>query len=334
MVEEMKKQCLDRFMAYRAGGKQKAEEEARKAGAQMVEESLDKLVEEKQMTYTRLQEENERLGKQILAKDLELEKLKVQEKMMREHIEELEIKCQGRRDTRKATDARTAAESFRAQFEEAFGEMTIEEVRHKLEVSVGRCLEQFERVENRNQDRMREQAVHYEQKCRRMEEKITDLQERESNLVTTLKTVKINKQISEVEINELWKDQQRLVALQKLILSLYNDWYAERSEGEKRLMKCTGNLAENYSYEEMLRYVFEHKRRYSTDDKLNEFLFKVLRGVQKIKREIAPDQCNDKLDALAALEQVEKWVKLKAGQGKKHLRKKTLIRAEQESYLD
>ena len=43
----MKKQCLDRFIANRAGKQQKVEEDIRKVGSQMVEEGIDKLIEDK-----------------------------------------------------------------------------------------------------------------------------------------------------------------------------------------------------------------------------------------------------------------------------------------------
>lgn len=42
----------------------------------------------------------------------------------------------------------------------------------------------------------------------------------------------------------------------------------------------------------MVKYVVEYNRKFSTDQKLNEFLFKVLRGIQKLRRTIYPDQCN------------------------------------------
>jgi hypothetical protein len=69
-------------------------------------------------------------------------------------------------------------------------------------------------------------------------------------------------------------------------------------------MKCLGNLTENYSYEDMLKYIVDYGKKYCTNEKLNDFLFKVLRGVQKIKRVLWPDQCNEKLDALATMEKI------------------------------
>ena len=106
----------------------------------MVEENIDQLIEEKQYTYNQLQQQNEQLKKEILVKDLEIEQLRTREKLIKEHVEELSEKCEGRKERRKTTENKTAAETFRLTFEEAFGSMTIEEVKHKLEVSVSKCL--------------------------------------------------------------------------------------------------------------------------------------------------------------------------------------------------
>lgn len=57
-------------------------------------------------------------------------------------------------------------------------------------------------------------------------------------------------------------------------------------------MRVFGNLQENYSYDSMLKYIVDYGKKYSTNEKLNDHLFKVLRGVQKIKRVIYPEQCN------------------------------------------
>ncbi len=101
--------------------------------------------------------------------------------------------------------------------------------------------------------------------------------------------------------------------LQKLILALYTQWHSDRGDGEKNLLKMVGCLNENYSYEEMVKYVVEYNRKFSTDQKLNDYLYKVLRGIQKLRRTIYPDQCNEKLDPLATLERIEKWIKLRVG---------------------
>lgn len=39
--------------------------------------------------------------------------------------------------------------------------MSVEEVKRQLEFSVGKCLEQFDRVENKNQVRMKDQEKNY-----------------------------------------------------------------------------------------------------------------------------------------------------------------------------
>ena len=43
--------------------------------------------------------------------------------------------------------------------------MSVEEVKRKLEFSVDKCLEQFDRVENRNQIAMKEKERSFEVKC-------------------------------------------------------------------------------------------------------------------------------------------------------------------------
>lgn len=79
---------------------------------------------------------------------------------MKEYIRELEEKCQGRQESKRATvnsHSRNPSESLEERFNEAFGGMTVEEVKRQLEFSVGKCLEQFDRVENKNQVRMKDQ---------------------------------------------------------------------------------------------------------------------------------------------------------------------------------
>jgi hypothetical protein len=61
----------------------------------------------------------------------------------------------------------------------------------------------------------------------------------------------------------------------------------------------------------MVRYIVDHGKKYSTNEKLNDYLFKVLRGIQKLRRTIYPEQCNEKLDPLATLERLEKWMKMR-----------------------
>lgn len=99
--------------------------------------------------------------------------------------------------------------------------------------------------------------------------------------------------------------------LQRLILSLFTDWHSQRGENEKKVLKTIGCLNENYSYEEMIRCIGQYERTYSTDDKLNDYLFKVLGGVQKLKRTIYPDLCVGKLDPISTLDKIEKWIKMR-----------------------
>lgn len=61
----------------------------------------------------------------------------------------------------------------------------------------------------------------------------------------------------------------------------------------------------------MVRYIVDHGKKYSTNEKLNDYLFKVLRGIQKLRRTIYPEQCNEKLDPLVTLERLEKWMKMR-----------------------
>lgn len=76
-----------------------------------------------------------------------------------------------------------------------------------------------------------------------MEEKIKILEKRENELINNIKNIKINKEISEIEINGLMKAKEQLEQIQKLIVSIYNSWYADRTESEKKLLKCSGNLS-------------------------------------------------------------------------------------------
>ena len=46
----------------------------------------------------------------------------------------------------------------------------------------------------------------------------------------------------------------------------------------------------------------------STNDKLNDYILKILRGIQKIRRMIFPMQSNEKLDPFLVLDKIEGWV--------------------------
>jgi len=54
------------------------------------------------------------------------------------------------------------------------------------------------------------------------------------------------------------------------------------------MLRVQGGLSENYSYEEMVKYIVDHGKKYSTNEKLNDYMFKVLRGIQKLRRTIYP----------------------------------------------
>jgi hypothetical protein len=45
----------------------------------------------------------------------------------------------------------------------------------------------------------------------------------------------------------------------------------------------------------MIEYIVYYKDKLSTNDKLNDYILKILRGIQKIRRIIFPLQSNDKL---------------------------------------
>jgi hypothetical protein len=55
------------------------------------------------MEFTHLKEEKASLEKLILTKTLEIESLKTRENSMKDYIRELEEKCQGKQESRRAT---------------------------------------------------------------------------------------------------------------------------------------------------------------------------------------------------------------------------------------
>ena len=48
----------------------------------------------------------------------------------------------------------------------------------------------------------------------------------------------------------------------------------------------------HYQYEDMLEYIVEFDKKFSTDGKVNEYLIKVLRGIQRIRKILFPKQNN------------------------------------------
>jgi len=57
----------------------------------------------------------------------------------------------------------------------------------------------------------------------------------------------------------------------------------------------------------MLQYIVFYDEKISTNDKLNDYILKVLRGIQKIRRMIFPMQSNERIDPFIVLEKIEKW---------------------------
>lgn len=94
------------------------------------------------------------------------------------------------------------------------------------------------------------------------------------------------------EMDMLTKSKAQLESVQKKILALYNEWYGARSESEKGLLKNLGLLQTHYQYEDMLEYIVSFEKKFSTEGKVNEYLIKVLRGIQRIRKIIFPKQNN------------------------------------------
>jgi hypothetical protein len=57
----------------------------------------------------------------------------------------------------------------------------------------------------------------------------------------------------------------------------------------------------------MLQYIVFYDNKMSTNDKLNDYILKVLRGIQKIRRMIFPMQSNEKIDPFVVLDKIEAW---------------------------
>ena len=64
----------------------------------------------------------------------------------------------------------------------------------------------------------------------------------------------------------------------------------------------------------MLDYVVAFREKTSTNDKVNDYLIKVLRGIMRIRKILFPKQNNEKLDPLDLLEKLESYVKSKVYQ--------------------
>ena len=187
---------------------------------------------------------------------------------MKEYIEELEEVAKGKKESKKGTQ-QGASENFEEKFHLTFGECSIEDIKRQLEMAVDRCLSSFDKVENRNQMVLEENRRSFNLKEERLQKRIQQLENNENQLLSNLRTLKLNKQLSEVEAEELGRAKVDLGRLQKLILALYTQWHSERGESEKKVLKMVGCLDDNYSYEEMIKYVVEYNRKFSSDQKLN-----------------------------------------------------------------
>ncbi len=79
-----------------------------------------------------------------------------------------------------------------------------------------------------------------------------------------------------------------------------------------------------------------YESKLSTNDKLNDYILKVLRGIQKIRRIIFPMQSNEKLDPFIVLERIENWVERRAKEkgrtdpSEKYHRSKVSLKQKQE----
>lgn len=53
-------------------------------------------------------------------------------------------------------------------------------------------------------------------------------------------------------------------------------------------MKNIGYLQTNYGYEQMLEHIVVFENKLSTDSKVNDYLIKILRGIQRIRKILFP----------------------------------------------
>lgn len=66
----------------------------------------------------------------------------------------------------------------------------------------------------------------------------------------------------------------------------------------------------------MLEYIVAYKIKFSSDQKVNDYLIKILRGIQRIRKILFPKTISNtgeaiKMDPLFILEKLEKYVKCK-----------------------
>ena len=88
-------------------------------------------------------------------------------------------------------------------------------------------------------------------------------------------------------------------------------------------MQNLGLMKGSYEYTEMLDYIVVYREKLSTDHKVYEYLIKVLRGIEKIRKILFPridylenDKKNKKQEPVLFLEQLEKYIKAKVFQAK------------------
>ena len=81
--------------------------------------------------------------------------------------------------------------------------MSIKELSGYIESIKSKCLEKFDIVENRKEQRLVEMVQQSEEKCARIKREMEKLEKRENELIEINKNLKLNRQISELEINEL-----------------------------------------------------------------------------------------------------------------------------------
>ena len=62
-----------------------------------------------------------------------------------------------------------------------------------------------------------------------------------------------------MEIETLLKDKEELGKLQQKVLSIYNEWYAHRTEHEKQIMQNLGYMKGSYEYNQMLDFIAAYR---------------------------------------------------------------------------
>lgn len=71
-------------------------------------------------------------------------------------------------------------------------------------------------------------------------------------------------------------------------MELYNDWYGKVPDSSKEIMRSVGYLQGSYEYEKMLEYIVVFENKFSNNSKVNDYLIKILRGIQRIRKILFP----------------------------------------------